>query len=213
MLNSRVKTNIAIRFAFPEKIKSSLSCLAHCRCAGLLVHWSGTGGLWKKGKDYGGCLTLGGGVQAAAGSSLYTCEGLCSASGAGEGRGDGCAPCRNPKQHPAFIRALLGCLCQAALCLSPESESSVQSSWGILSLHDLILFCVVSVQSLSQEYCSWVRSPSKPCLRWPTFPLTGKGTVCVHVSNWPGMKEALIFDLRNHSTCSLASLRIMEWLK
>lgn len=56
-------------------------------------------------------------------------------------------------------------------------------------------FCLISVWSLSQEYYCWVRSPSKPCLRWPTFPLSGKGTVCTCVYNWPGKKEALIFDL------------------
>lgn len=33
---------------------------------------------------------------------------LCSASGAGGRRGDGRAPCGNPRQHPAFIRALRG---------------------------------------------------------------------------------------------------------
>ena len=119
MLNSGVKTNISIRFAFPEKIKSSPSRLACCRWqhlvlfetakkAGLWVHSSGTAGLWKKGKNYGGHLTVGVGVQAATGSSLYTSEGLCSASGAGRRRGDGRAPCKNPRQHPAFIRALLG---------------------------------------------------------------------------------------------------------
>lgn len=64
-----MKTNNPIRFAFPEKIKSSPSSLAHwqhlvlfekAKNAEFWEHWSGIGGLWggeKKGKNYAGHLT------------------------------------------------------------------------------------------------------------------------------------------------------------
>lgn len=56
MSYSRMKTNNPIRFAFPEKIKSSPSSLAHCLWQHLVLfekakneefweHWSGIGGL------------------------------------------------------------------------------------------------------------------------------------------------------------------------
>lgn len=162
MSSSKVKTNISIRFAFPGKIKSSPSRLACClwqylvlletaKKGGLSMHWSSTGGLGKKGKNYWGCLTLGGGVQASAASSLYPYEGLCSASGAGERRGNSCAPCRNPRQPLDFIRGLLGVPASGSplpLFRSPQCRFH-EASWAYL-IQSCVLcdFCTITVSEI-----------------------------------------------------------------
>lgn len=66
MLNSRVKTNISVRFAFSEKIKSSPSCLALCNWQTLFLFETAKKAelsvlmvCGKKEKSYGGRFTLG----------------------------------------------------------------------------------------------------------------------------------------------------------
>lgn len=66
MLNSREKTNISVRFAFSEKIKSSPSCLVLCHWQPLVLFETPKKAelsvlvvCGKKEKSYGGCFTLG----------------------------------------------------------------------------------------------------------------------------------------------------------
>lgn len=130
------------------------------------MHSYGNSGLWKKGENYGGRLTLGvEGPRPWQGPACTPLKGCAQPLGL-EGE-EGMVVLHAETQGSTLPSSELfeGCLRQAALSLSPNSESSVQISRGILSLHDSILFCVISVRSLSQERWSWVRSPSKSCLR------------------------------------------------
>lgn len=163
MLNSREKTNISVRFAFSEKIKSSPSCLVLCHWQPLVLFETPKKAelsvlvvCGKKEKSYGisGCSKI---------QPVHLWKAVFSLWGWRKTRVQWCS---------MFIRALLGVPASGSPLPSPNSESSAQTSWG-----HMIWFCILcDFRPLTVS--GMLLLDQKPCLRWLTFPLTGKSMVC-----------------------------------